>query len=1190
MSGETERLIVALEARYRDFERGMLAASRSADRGFGQIERRAQQSAKRMEASLKGSVANINGILGAVGAGIGFRELTRLSDSYTTFTNQLRVAGREGEALAASQNKLFAIAQRYGVQLEAVGTLYGRNAAAAKELGLSEEQQLRIVEATSAALKVSGASAQSASGALLQLSQALGGPIIQAQEYNSLLDGARPLLQAVAAGSDRWGGSVAKLTADVKAGKVATADFVQALLQGSQGVIDQAATATMTFSGATTVLTNALTKFIGEMDQASGVGQFFTGAIIGAANNLPAVTTAAAAAAAVISSQYVPGLARAALAQTAMVATNPFLLMATAIGGASFALAAFGDELQPVQGELATLADYSAVAWDDIKAGASAAATYVQEAFLNLANFISAALGGAEVSMEDLANFAKSTANILINSFVLVKDVLVTSFSELPAAIAEAVLNAFNGLIASVESAINTVIGAVNAAVDAINTLGGAVGVELGKIGDVSLGRIQNSFAGAGQSAGQAYIEALRKTTRDRVGEALGSMQLRANERAAERERLKAEEANKPGSADVANIANVPAAADAKPEKANAFDRELQSLRERTALLLVEAEARRNATGSYEEQEAAVERARIVHELLNTAQREGIEITDEVRASVESMADAYVTASQEAKALGKQQREAAKDSKDFARQQEQVNDQLRDLESTGSDAMKGLIKDMISGKSPAEALANAIGKIADKLIDMALNQMFDGLFAGTLTGGSGGGNGLGSIFGSMFSGGQQSRSAVQLIAQSTPTPPIPMPTTGSISTPVVKDMAAKVAQEAIAKLPTPTAPTMSPLASPSSFAAKFDPTKIASTGKLGNKLTRIYAADGTTAMVDAQHAQKFQGLLDDLSAQGYKNFRLDQGGGYNFRNIRGGSTLSRHATGQALDINPAKNPMTNGKLITDLPPNVSEIAAKHGLKWGGDWTRRKDAMHFEVPRGAAPDPAWNQSQAAQAAQAQQQALQQQLEVQRQLQQQTQMTTGSLQTMPPSLAGVQTGMQGLEGGLAGMVGQLSSAVPGVGQFSGAIQSLMQQMASAPGGGGFGGLFSGLLGFAEGGHVSGPGTGTSDSILAAVSNGEFVVNAKSTKRHRAALEAINSGRVPAFAKGGFVGGNFANSNTYSPTLNVNVNGMKGGNAMAGQIAKEVGRTLDQARPDNFRKSDGQQMAEAHLAMQRAARRNG
>jgi len=62
----------------------------------------------------------------------------------------------------------------------------------------------------------------------------------------------------------------------------------------------------------------------------------------------------------------------------------------------------------------------------------------------------------------------------------------------------------------------------------------------------------------------------------------------------------------------------------------------------------------------------------------------------------------------------------------------------------------------------------------------------------------------------------------------------------------------------------------------------------------------------------------------------------------------------------------------------------------------------------------------------------------------------------------------------------------------------------------------------MGFATGGSVNGPGTGTSDSIPARLSNGEFVVNAKATQQNRALLEQINSGAVMGFKDGGPVGG--------------------------------------------------------------------
>lgn len=59
-------------------------------------------------------------------------------------------------------------------------------------------------------------------------------------------------------------------------------------------------------------------------------------------------------------------------------------------------------------------------------------------------------------------------------------------------------------------------------------------------------------------------------------------------------------------------------------------------------------------------------------------------------------------------------------------------------------------------------------------------------------------------------------------------------------------------------------------------------------------------------------------------------------------------------------------------------------------------------------------------------------------------------------------------------------------------------------------------------AGGGLISGPGTGTSDSIPAMLSNGEYVLNANAVKRIGIGnLDVLNSGGVKHFANGGYVG---------------------------------------------------------------------
>lgn len=57
-------------------------------------------------------------------------------------------------------------------------------------------------------------------------------------------------------------------------------------------------------------------------------------------------------------------------------------------------------------------------------------------------------------------------------------------------------------------------------------------------------------------------------------------------------------------------------------------------------------------------------------------------------------------------------------------------------------------------------------------------------------------------------------------------------------------------------------------------------------------------------------------------------------------------------------------------------------------------------------------------------------------------------------------------------------------------------------------------------ARGGPITGPGGPRDDKVLTALSNGEYVVNARDTSRNRGLLEDINSGRVKGYAAGGIV----------------------------------------------------------------------
>lgn len=94
-------------------------------------------------------------------------------------------------------------------------------------------------------------------------------------------------------------------------------------------------------------------------------------------------------------------------------------------------------------------------------------------------------------------------------------------------------------------------------------------------------------------------------------------------------------------------------------------------------------------------------------------------------------------------------------------------------------------------------------------------------------------------------------------------------------------------------------------------------------------------------------------------------------------------------------------------------------------------------------------------------------------------------------------------------------------------------------------------SGLLGFDEGGMVSGQGGPRDDKELVRVSPGEFIVRATAAAEHRALLEAINAGAaLPRYANGGMIGGGAAadTGSDQAPSLVIEDHTSRGAPAMA------------------------------------------
>lgn len=267
---DLETLVVRMEAQMKAFENELKRGRQTADRETRAIEKRFADANKKLVSSFAGVGPALRQGLGMLGIGLGVREIQRVADQYTTIQNALKVAGLEGQELTRVYDQLFASAQKNAAPLEALTTLYGRAALVQKELKISTEELLQFTDKIALALRVSGQSAEQSSGALLQLSQALGSGVVRAEEFNSILEGALPIAQAAAAGLEDAGGSVAKLRALIVDGKVSSEAFFRAFQAGSSTLEARAAGMQMTIGQAFTLFNNVLIDSVGRINNVTG--------------------------------------------------------------------------------------------------------------------------------------------------------------------------------------------------------------------------------------------------------------------------------------------------------------------------------------------------------------------------------------------------------------------------------------------------------------------------------------------------------------------------------------------------------------------------------------------------------------------------------------------------------------------------------------------------------------------------------------------------------------------------------------------------------------------------------------------------------------------------------------------------------------------------------------------------------
>ncbi|WP_269915500.1 tape measure protein [Acinetobacter sp. HY1485] len=226
--------------------------------------------------------SNALNLVKTFGAYITISEAIARSDMYTGLQNRLKLVTHSQTELSQAMNDTFNIAQATGARWDSTAQVYQRFADNAKTLGINMKHTAQLTETVSKAISISGGSATSAEAALTQFGQSLASGVFRGEEFNSVAEQAPGLLKALASGLDVNIGQLRKMA---NAGQL-TGDVLVKALDNSKESVDQLFGKTdFTIGQSFTMLSNQVTKFIGESNKGTGAASTLASSIQALANN-----------------------------------------------------------------------------------------------------------------------------------------------------------------------------------------------------------------------------------------------------------------------------------------------------------------------------------------------------------------------------------------------------------------------------------------------------------------------------------------------------------------------------------------------------------------------------------------------------------------------------------------------------------------------------------------------------------------------------------------------------------------------------------------------------------------------------------------------------------------------------------------------------------------------------------------
>jgi tape measure domain-containing protein len=220
------------------------------------------------------------------GLAAGLRAVVVAGDALTQSMGRLNTALGSVERAGEIYDRLYRDSLQTGVAVRESVDAFARFSIAAREIGATSDQVVRLVGGLQRVAIVSGASTQEISSATLQLAQALASGVLQGDELRSILE-AMPLLAEGLA--KELGVSIGELRKLGSEGKLTAERVFPALLRATERLGAELDRAPLSLGRAFGQLTASTENFLGQLDRAIGLSNALARALSAAARAVDGV-------------------------------------------------------------------------------------------------------------------------------------------------------------------------------------------------------------------------------------------------------------------------------------------------------------------------------------------------------------------------------------------------------------------------------------------------------------------------------------------------------------------------------------------------------------------------------------------------------------------------------------------------------------------------------------------------------------------------------------------------------------------------------------------------------------------------------------------------------------------------------------------------------------------------------------